>query len=230
MLKKVENYDWEDHAGVVLISWTQLLITYPRVCCLRRALGVGFWLEKKASDHDLELVTPSTLPHNTYTVSQYHAVYLPYWCIYIYKFACISYKTQPAHAHTHIKHQGNLQDPAADTSGHTSLPPDGYPPSLDRQMWTICCKWLRTKQCKDVSFHFTLSSGDTMACLLPWTETWVQSVVWDSSKVHPTKVIFQISDRKFMLHCRLFLSLWQWLSQCHIHNAEVFATHWAYHP
>ena len=197
MLKKAENYDWEDHAGVVLISWTQLLKTYPRVCCWRRALGVGFWLGKKtASDHDLELITPSTLPHNTYTD-----------------------KTQPAHTHTHIKHQGNLQDPAADTSGHTSLPPDGYPPSLDRQMWTICCKWLRTKQCKDVSFHFTLSSGDRMACLLPWTGTWVQSVVWDSSKVHPTKVIFQTSDRKFMLHCRLFsvslaMAVAMWHSQC----------------
>ena len=124
--------------------------------------------------------------------------------IYIYMYTCISYKTQPAHTHTHIKHEGNLQDPATDTSGHTSLPPNRYAPSLDRQMWTICCKWLRTKQCKDVSFHFTLSSGDRMACLLPWTGTWVQSVVWDFSKVHPTNVTFQISDRKFMLHCRLF--------------------------
>ena len=217
MLKKVETYDWEDHAGVVLISWTQLLKTYPRVCCWRRALGVGFWLEKKPviMTWNLSLLQPShtiliqyhsimrfTSLFDIYIFHIYIYVYSIYiysiyiYSIYIYKYIHTLYKTQPAHTRTrtsntketcrtlqHLDIQASLQ-----TGIHLLL--------IAKCEQFVASGWEpnSAKTFQSISL-FHLVTGWPVFC---------QSVVWDSSKVHPTKVIFQISDRKFMLHCRLF--------------------------
>lgn len=95
MLKKVETYDWEDHAGVVLISWTQLLKTYPRVCCWRRALGVGFWLEKKPviMTWNLSLLQPShTILIQYHSIMRFTSLFDIYiYSIYIYVYSIYIY-------------------------------------------------------------------------------------------------------------------------------------------